>query len=205
MKSLRSPRTLTATLAAALALAALIAVTPARADVGVATVSTHHGAPGATIDLTLGCGFCFPPCVGPKGERHPKGFDHGPCMLGTKDDPPASFGVSLVRSKEAPQRHPCGDGPVCTPTVPSPPHRAPFTFLGRAVPPPGGNDPEGGDPPRYRLRFTVPDLTPGTYTYEIWCGVCAAGRRGALIGAPDSILWRLVVRPPSPAAVGARD
>ncbi len=70
---------------AAAAVAALLAfaATPARADVGVERVSTHHAAPGATIDLTLGCGFCFPPCVGPKGERHPKGFDRGPCMLGT--------------------------------------------------------------------------------------------------------------------------
>jgi hypothetical protein len=175
----------------------VLTAAPARAAVGVEKVSTHHGAPGATVNLTLGCGFCFPPCVGPKGERHPKGFDHGPCMLGIKDDPPASFGVSLVRSKEAPQRRTCGTGPVCTPTPLGPPHKAPFTFLGWAVPPPGGNNPEGGDPPRYLLRFTVPDLTPGTYTYEIWCGVCADGKRGALIGVPSSRLWRLVVRPPA--------
>jgi hypothetical protein len=118
-------------------------------------------------------------------------------MLGTKDDPPASFGVSLVRSKEAPQRHSCGTGPICTPITLGPPHQAPFTFLGLAVPPPGGNNPEHGDPPRYRLRFSVPDLTPGTYTYEIWCGVCADGKGGALIGVPSLRLWRLVVRPPA--------
>lgn len=178
-----------------LAAGLLALTTTARAAVGIEKASTHHGAPGTTVKLTIGCGFCFPPCVGPKGERHPKGFDHGPCMLGTKDDPPASFGVSLVRAKEAPGRRACGDGPVCTPTPLAPPRKAPYTFLGRAVPPPGGNDPESGDPPRYRLRFAVPDLTPGTYTYEIWCGVCAEGRRGALIGAPSSPLWRLVVRP----------
>jgi hypothetical protein len=168
-------RHLTIAIVALLALAA----TPARAAVGVEAVSTHHGAPGATITLTLGCGFCF-------------------------GDPPASLGVSLVRSKEAPQRQRCGEGPICAPTPLGPPHLPPFTFLGRALPPPGGNDPEGGDRPRYRLRFTVPDLTPGTYTYEIWCGVCAAGKRGTLIGAPNSILWRLVVRPPA-AAGSARD
>lgn len=169
---------------------------PTRAAVGIERASTHHGPPGATIDLTIGCGFCFPPCVGPKGERHPKGFDHGPCMLGTEGkEPPASFGVSLVRAKEAPQRRTCGGGPLCTLTPLGPPHRPPFTFLGRAVPPPGGNNPEGGDPPRYLLSFAVPDLTPGTYTYEIWCGVCADGRRGSLIGAPSSRLWRLVIRP----------
>jgi hypothetical protein len=191
-----TPAPLIALLALVTTLLAFIAA-PARADVGVANASSHHGAPGATINLTLGCGFCFPPCVGPKGERHPKGFDHGPCMQGIKDDPPASFGVSLVRSKEAPQWRTCGDGPVCTPTPLGPPDKAPFTFLGRAVPPPGGNDPAGGDPPRYLLRFTVPDLTPGTYTYEIWCGVCVEGKRGALIGAPSSRLWRLVVRLPA--------
>jgi hypothetical protein len=176
---------------------ALLAAVPAHAAVGIERASTHHGAPGATVHLTLGCGFCFPPCVGPKGERHPKGFDHGPCMLGIKDDPPASFGVSLVRSKEAPQRRRCGDGPLCTLTPLGPPHKPPFTFLGRAVPPPGGNDPEGGDPPRYLLDFTIPPLPPGTYTYELWCGVCTEGRRGTLIGAPSSRLWRLVIRPPA--------
>jgi hypothetical protein len=175
----------TALLIALLALVTtLLALTadPARADVGVEKASSHHGAPGATINLTLACGS-----------------DHGPCMQGIKDDPPASFGVSLVRSKEAPQRRTCGDGPACTPTPLGPPHKAPFTFLGRAVPPPGGNDPAGGDPPRYLLRFTVPDLTPGTYTYEIWCGVCVEGKRGALIGVPSARLWRLVVRPPAAA------
>jgi hypothetical protein len=194
-------RHLTATLLGALlALAAglLLHTATAGAAVGIEKASTHHGAPGTTVDLTIGCGFCFPPCVGPKGERHPKGFDRGPCMLGTDGkEPPAAFGVSLVRAKEAPQRRTCGDAPFCTPTPLRPPHKPPFTFLGRAVPPPGGNDPEGGDPPRYLLSFTVPDLTPGTYTYEIWCGVCVDGRRGALIGAPSAALWRLVVRPPA--------
>jgi hypothetical protein len=179
----------------ALTAGALALAAPTRAAVGIERASTHHGPPGATIDLTIGCGFCFPPCVGPKGERHPKGFDHGPCMLGIKDDPPTSFGISLVRAKEAPQRRTCGGGPLCTLTPLGPPHKPPFTFLGRAVPPPGGNNPEGGDPPRYLLSFTVPDLTPGTYTYEVWCGECADGRRGALVGAPSSRLWRLVIRP----------
>jgi hypothetical protein len=193
-----APPTAFVALALLTALAAflLILASPARAAVGIEKVSTHHGPPGATIDLTIGCGFCFPPCVGPKGERRPKGFDHGPCMLGTEGkEPPASFGVSLVRSKEAPQRRICGDGPLCTMTPLGPPHKPPFSFLGRAVPPPGGNNPEGGDPPRYLLRFTVPDLNPGTYNYEIWCGACVDGPRGALIGAPSSALWRLVVRP----------
>ncbi len=192
-----------------IALLALIAalLTPAasaRAAVGIERASTHHGPPGTTIDLTIGCGFCFPPCVGPKGERHPKGFDHGPCILGTEGkEPPVAFGVSLVRAKEAPQRRTCGGGPLCTLTPLDPPHKPPFAFLGRAVPPPGGNDPEGGAPPRYLLRFAIPDLAPGTYTYEIWCGACADGPGGTLTGAPSSRLWRLVIRPPAPRIEGA--
>lgn len=193
MKTLPSPWALTA----ALAIAVLLAVAPAHADVGVEKASRHAGVPGASVTLTLGCGFCFPPCVGPKGERHPKGFDHGPCMLGTKEDPPASFGISLVPLARAPQQHRCGTGPVCQPSTLGPPHRAPFTYLGLAVPPPGGNDPEHGDPPRYLLDFTIPDLRPGTYTYEIWCGVCAEGSRGTLIGSPRERRWRLTVRPPA--------
>jgi len=183
--------------AAAVALAAVLmalAAMPAHADVGVEKVNRHGGAPGTSVTLTLGCGFCFPPCVGPKGQRHPKGFDHGPCMLGTKKDPPAWFGVSVVPRSRAPQLLECGPNALCPPSTLAPPRRAPFTYLGRAIPPPGGNDPESGDPPRYLLDFTIPDLRPGAYAYEIWCGVCAAGREGSLISAPDSRLWRLSVR-----------
>lgn len=87
-------------------------------------------------------------------------------MLGTEGkEPPASFGVSLVRSKEAPQPRTCGGDPLFTLKPLAPPHRPPFSFLGRAQPPLGGNNPEGGGPPRYLLRFTIPDVPPGTYTY----------------------------------------
>jgi hypothetical protein len=158
----------------ALALAALVIAAPARADVGVEQTSRRAGSPGTAVTLTLGCGFCFPPCVGPKGERHPKGFDHGPCMLDTKKEPPAFFGIFLA---------PLGRAG----------HKA-LTYLGRAVPPPGGNDPEGGDPPRYLLDFAIPDLPPGPYAYEIRCDACAPGKRASLIAAPASPLWRLSVR-----------
>jgi hypothetical protein len=180
-RSLRplAPRSLAPLALGALAVLLMLAA-PARADVGVERVSRHAGEPGASVTLTLGCGFCFPPCVGPKGERHPKGFDHGPCMLGTKRDPPASFGVYLVpRSR--------GQQP---------------THLGLAVPPPGGNDPESGDPPRYLLHFAIPNLPPGLYTYEIWCGACVDGKRGTMIPAPSSRLWQLTVRPPSASTGG---
>lgn len=187
--------------AAALAMALMaLTATAARGDVGVEKVSRHGGAPGASVTLTLGCGFCFPPCVGPKGERHPKGFEHGPCMLGTKEDPPAWFGVSLVPRSRAPQLIECGPNALCAPSTLAPPRRAPFTYLGRAVPPAGGNDPESGEPPRYELDFTIPDLRPGAYAYEIWCDVCVEGRRSSLISAPDSRLWRLTVRAPRAVA-----
>ena len=168
----------------------------AQADVGVEDASRHGGAPGTPVTLTLGCGFCFPPCVGPKGERHPKGFERGPCILGPKEDPPDYFGISLVRRSRAPELFECGPNALCPPSTLRPPDWAPFTYLGRAVPPPGGNNPETGDPPRYLLDFAIPELRPGTYAYEIWCGACAAGKRGSLISAPDSRLWQLVVRPP---------
>lgn len=191
-----------ATAVALVAIVMALAATPAHAAVGVEKVSRHGGAPGSSVTLTLGCGFCFPPCVGPKGRRHPKGFDHGPCMLGMKEDPPAWFGVSLVSRSRAPQLHECGPKALCPPSTLAPPRRPPFTYLGRALPPVGGNDPESGDPPRYLLDFTIPDLRPGSYAYEIWCGVCAPGRPGSLISAPDSRLWRLRVRPARATADG---
>ena len=70
---------------------------------------------------------------------------------------------------------------------------APYSFLGRAVPPPGGNDPGSGEP-RYLLQFKIPNLRPGSYLYEIWCGVCEKGARGSLISVPASPLWQLQVR-----------
>ncbi len=142
----------------------LAAVASAAGSVGVEKVSHRGGVPGRSVTLTIGCGFCFPPCVGPQGERHPKGFEHGPCMLGTKKDPPAYFGVFL-----APRSH-----------------KGPLAFLGRAVPPPGGNDPAGGDPPRYLLTFAIPALRPGKYAYEI--------RSGGMVTDPASRLWTLTVR-----------
>lgn len=199
MQRLRSslgttPRALAAASAAALVGALSLATTPADAAVGVEKVSRGGGEPGASVTLTLACGICYPRCVGPKGERHPEGFDDGPCMLGTKEDPPAAFGISLVPRSRAPQLGKCGTGPVCTPSTVGPPRRAPYRFLGRAVPPPGGNDPGSGEPPRYLLQFEIPDLRPGSYLYEVWCGVCEKGARGSLISAPESPLWKLQVR-----------
>lgn len=182
---------------AALLLALALGTGSASAAVGVEEVSRHGGRRGDEVKLTLGCGFCFPPCEGPKGHRHPEGFDRGPCMLDTKKKPPASFGISLVPRSEAPEPHECGPRALCSPTPLAPPRRAPFTFLGNAVPPPGGNDPEHGDVPRYVLEFEIPRLRPGAYAYVIWCDACAKGRRGSLIASPGSRLWRLTLHRPA--------
>lgn len=72
------------------------------------------------------------------------------------------------------------------------PSRA-ILLLGRAVPSPGGNDPGSGEP-RYLLQFKIPNLWPGSYLYEIWCGVCEKEARGSLISVPASPLWQLQVR-----------
>lgn len=59
------------------------------------------------------------------------------------------------------------------------------------MPPPGGNDPEGGDPPRYLLTFTIPHLRPGEYSYEIRVTPGPHGRRGVMVRDPASPLWTL--------------
>ena len=174
-----------------------LAASGASAAVGVEKVSRGGGEPGDEVTLTLACGFCFPPCKGPKGHRHPEGFDHGPCMLGTKGaEPPPSFGISLVPLSKAPQPYRCAPRALCSPGTLAPPNRSPYTYLGLAVPPPGGNNPEHGDPPRYLLNFTIPNLPAGAYAYVIWCDSCMEGKRGSLISSPTSRLWRLAVRGP---------
>ena len=87
----------TATTAAALSFVFLLAVAShAQADVGVESSSRAAGAPGDRVELTLGCGFCFPPCVGKPGHRHPAGDLHGACMLEGRREPPASFLIWLT-------------------------------------------------------------------------------------------------------------
>jgi hypothetical protein len=167
----------------------------ARADVGVMSTSRQAGAPGDTVKVTLGCGFCFPPCEGPKGERHPAGFDHGPCMLGTHGTPPPeSFGLSLVPLAKAPNPHRCGPNALCPPRTLGPPSHGPYRYLGLATPPPGGNNPEHGAVPRYILEFDIPHLAPGSYSYVIWCDACQRGKAGSVIVNPQARAWHLKVR-----------
>jgi hypothetical protein len=93
------------------ALTLLVAVSsPARADVGFESSSRKAGAPGERVELTVGCGFCFPPCVGAVGHRHPPGDPNGTCMLGDRGGPPASFPVWLTPRRHSLDRYLCDPG-----------------------------------------------------------------------------------------------
>lgn len=192
----------------ALALLALFIAAPAEGAVGVEKTSRKAGTPGDAVTVTLGCGFCYPPCKGPRGERQPN-----PCMLGTEGRrPPASFGISLVPIGKMPVPFRCGPKALCAPEASAPPRRAPFRYLGEAAALNDIDQETGRVPvPRYVLDFTIPDLRPGTYTYVIYCDACVnspKGDRGSLItgGLDPGHLPRnylLEVRPPrGGAAIG---
>lgn len=183
---IRSSTTLV--LATALAALALIAA-PARGAVGVEAVSRHAAPAGATVELTLGCGFCFPPCHGPHGQPDTT------CMPGTMALPPPSFPVSLVPVARVPEPYPCHANALCGPLAPGAPRNAPFSFLGRAGGPAYVKHPGGGRFPRYSLSFAVPDRRPGLYAYVIFCDVCQRGGSGSLIAAPAMRNWRLRILP----------
>ncbi len=170
---------------------ATLATTPAPAEaaVGVERVSRHAGMPGEEVKLTLGCGFCFPPCKGEPGQRN------GPCMPGY-EPAPESFAISLVPIEKAPAPHRCGPRALCSPHTLGPPGRAPYSFLGEATPPAAGTEQPGArHVPRYTLDFEIPERRAGVYTFVIFCDVCMDGKAGSLIASPGSRNWRLRVRP----------
>ncbi len=166
----------------------------APADVGVERVSRLAGAPGDAVELTIGCGFCYPPCERPEGDRS------GVCMPGVKPPPP-SFPVSLAPVEKVPKPYRCGPRRLCTPQASAPPAHPPYTLLGWARPAPPADDrwPLGGfghgtiEPPRYALEFQIPELRPGAYSYVIYCATCQRGQGGSLIAFPER-RWRLTVR-----------
>jgi hypothetical protein len=143
----------------------------ASADVGVESASRSVAEPGQEITLTLGCGFCFPPCHGAPGSRHPL-----PCMLDTKKQPPRYFSILLQPGPEA--------------------HGLPAsTYLGQAT---RVATRRKGQVPRYVLKFDVPSVPAGDYTYAIYCVVCRPGKAGSLITAPEADAWKLRVESPPP-------
>ena len=169
----------------------LVFAPSASADVGIVSASPRGGAPGGRVELTLGCGFCFPPCVGEPGHRHPPGDLHGTCMLGTHGGPPAAFAIWLTPIGHSLAPFKCRPGQACEAGSSRPPHVPSFIFLGRAVPMRESDEPHSY--PRYRLIFGVPEARPGLYKYVIFCDSCFAGPRGSLISFPGDP--RLRVRP----------
>lgn len=179
----------------------LLAPASAESDVGVERVSRFAGTPGDAVELTVGCGFCYPPCEGPEGDRS------GVCMPGA-ETPPPSFPISLVPIEKVPRLHRCGPKKICTPQASGPPRRAPFTLLGWAKPVQAqasgwwhlsGVVHDTVELPRYVLDFHIPDLRAGVYSYVIYCAACLRGEGGSLIAFPER-RWRLRVHPSGPKA-----
>ena len=155
-------------------LLALLAVAPAKGDVGVAGVTPRVGEPGEAIEVSIGCGWCAGSSIG--GRRRP----------------PAAFPVSLVPAARAPKPHPCmGGKALCGPFAAGPPRHRPFAYLGKANaqfdldhPP---YDPRAAN---YRLRFRIPRLRPGPYAFVTYLSF--SGGRGGL--AVDATRYLLHVR-----------
>lgn len=167
----------------ALVVALLLAPT-AGADVGFESASRSSAAPGEQVKLAIGCGFCFPPCVGRPGHRHPPGTTRGICMLDSRSRPPTGFGIWLT-----PATHPLDrQGPTRPPRLPS------FTYLGRAERASPRNGPGQHRIPRYVLGFHVPALPPGPYEYVLYCAACIDGPRGTLVESVPGPVGQLQVR-----------
>lgn len=191
-------------LAAALSAIVLTVAAPAQADLGIESSSRTAGTPGQRVELTLGCGFCFPPCVGEPGHRHPPGDLHGTCILGTRRGPPAAFSIWLTPLRHSLKPYECRSAAKgCEPGSARPPHLPSFVFLGRAVPVPRGD--RAREVPRYRLIFGIPEAGPGLYKYVLFCGSCVDGPRGSLVDDRTTAAGRLRVLPPDPpVAVASR-
>jgi hypothetical protein len=188
--------------AAGLLGALLFSPQQARADVGIVKVSPRAGVAGNSIQVTVGCGYCFPPC--PASPT---------CMPSRRALPPDeySFPILLVPHRVSLAPHRCApinhrtkqrvEG-LCPPSSVGLPRRRPFIYLGRALPASSRDDLERpGGFPLYRLRFRIPAVKPGLYKLAI-CEGCARGRRGSLITA-DRPGQRLRVRSePAAAAHG---
>jgi len=187
----------------------LLAAAPAPADVGFAGSTARDGEPGDRVAVTVGCGFCFPPCVGEPGDMHPPGSRRGACMPG-KEGPPASFEVWITPVDHSLDPYVCGPGewpPGEPPRGPCrgsrPPHLPSFIFLGRAMPQP--RQPDSREIPRYRLDFGVPEARPGLYKYVLFCDACIDGPRGSLVDDRGRAAGPLRILPAAAQASGGGD
>jgi hypothetical protein len=184
LRSLRARHYLVA--AGLLVLALLLVPQRAQADVGIESIKPSAGTAGDAVEVTVGCGFCFPPCSASARARA------ATCMPSQHALPPGkySFPILLVpiNRRLAPRR--CGADALCGPTSVGVPRRPPFTYLGRASPASSRSDleqPRGI--PRYRLRFHIPAVKPGVYQLVIYSA--GWGRRGTLVA--DVHRWQLRV------------
>jgi hypothetical protein len=152
------------------------------ADVGIESVSPRAGQPGQHVVLTVGCGACRSAAI-VNGPAHP----------------PADFPIFLIPAAQAPRIVPCpgSSSGLCAPSSVGPPSGDPFVPLGRAKPTFRERDLARTPMPRYRLRFRIPEVEPGSYTLVIYCGSCYRGPRGSLIAYPQDPGWRLRVLQPS--------
>lgn len=180
----------------------LLTASAARADVGVESASDSSAAPGKQIRVTIGCGFCYPSCVGRPGHRHPPGRARGVCMLGGRSGPPTGFGIWLMPLTHSLAPYRCAASRPCPPGSSRPPHLPSFTYLGRAGPASGPGRLGPREIPRYVLRFRVPELMPGRYKYVIYCGTCVDGPRGSLVATGSTPAGRLEVTPPASSGGG---
>jgi hypothetical protein len=174
----RRGRPLATAVAALLAAAPLVGVPVASADIGIERVSRTSGVAGDRIELLIGCGGCLPRTI-----RLP---------------------ISLLPAGDAPWRHPCR-GTSCASRAPAPPSSSPYVPVGVAGPLDGGarlarrlglEIPDsvrrrGRDAIRLwvastnRLRFRIPDVDPGLYTYVIFCCGVDPPHGGDLLGHPN--------------------
>ena len=150
------------TVFAAIALALLLPVRSADADIGIVGLSPRHAHTGDRVRVTA---------AGYLGMTH------------------QIFRVVLVPEARAPQPHSCMNGTsICTPSfVPARLERPPFIPVGkitrwRHI---GARGIRQG---RATLTFRLPRVAPGRYVLGLFCPSCTRGPKGSLIIADDLIL-----------------
>ena len=150
------------TLFAAVAIALLLPIRSASADIGIVGLSPSHARTGDRVRVTA---------AGYLGMTH------------------QILTVILVPEARAPKPYSClGGTAICTPSfLPARMTRAPFTPVGeitrwRQV------GPRGIRQGRAILTFRLPRVAPGRYLLGLFCPSCTRGPKGSLIIADNLIL-----------------